>query len=395
MVAKGEPRCLSCGAEGAEEFFAFSDLPVHVCLLWPTVEEARNCTRGEIRLAFCPRCGFIGNGAFRPELLAYAEGYENSLRFSEVFQGYIKSYAQDLVHRYELFGKNVVEIGCGDGEFLSLLCELGENRGIGFDPSYSEEKAEEPVHPAVQVIPDYYSEKYADVGADLIVCRQVFEHIPDPAGFLRDLRASISGGARTAVEFEVPNALYTLDNLSLWDVIYEHCSYFSRASLRSVFTANGFDVIHIGETYEDQFLSVGAVPAGKGKGGEEGGGVELEQVSLGVERFRRGSLEKVESWRNTIGECSRDGKRIALWGAGARGVSFLNMVEGGEELGCVVDINPRKHGAHLPGTGQTVMAPDVLRSYHPDLVVIMNPIYQTEIEKVLRDMGVDAEVRVA
>ena len=87
----------------------------------------------------------------------------------------------------------------------------------------------------VSFIQDYYSKKYGNYPADLIVCRQTLEHIPYPRSFLGDLRSIIGDRLETDVFFEVPNALNTLRNNSYWDVIYEHCSYFTPDSLSAHF----------------------------------------------------------------------------------------------------------------------------------------------------------------
>ena len=385
-------RCSSCGSAKAREFFVQTAMPVHVCQLWPSSDAARACPRGDIHLAYCEGCGFIANRAFRPALVAYAENYENSLHFSEFFQGYIREYAQDLIERYQLRDKLIVEIGCGDGEFLRLLCRLGGNRGVGFDPSHEPAENDADRDPRVTIIPEYYSPKRLDTPADLIVCRQVFEHLPNPREFLEDLRARVDGHRDTVLEFEVPNASYTLDTGSLWDVIYEHCSYFSRESLRNIFSLCGFEVLQVSTTYENQFLSVGARP---GRKADAPVGEGLKAMAEEVRRFGATCPRRVTAWRERLQTMKVRGRRVALWGAGARGVSFLNMVGVMEEVGEVVDINPRKHGAYLPGTGHRVSPPQALKDFGPDLVIIMNPLYKPEIGSSLRAMGLSPEVCVA
>jgi hypothetical protein len=70
-------------------------------------------------------------------------------------------------------------------------------------------------------------------------------------------------------------------------------------------------------------------------------------------------------------------------------------VPGGGGVQQVVDVNPRKHGRYVPGTGQRVVAPDELSAAPPDLVVVMNPLYVDEVRSTLGRLGLDAEVRSA
>jgi len=394
MSRPGTDTCAACGTPGTEEFFAVSDVPVHVCVLWKTPEAARSCPRGAITLAFCRSCGFIGNKAFVPDLLNYVETYENSLGFSEFFQGYIRGYASRVIERHALRDKNIIEIGCGDGEFLSLLCELGGNRGVGFDPSFSPEKATQ-LHPAASIVTDYYTDEHKDREADIIVCRQVLEHVTDPIGFLTELRNRLLERPGIAFEFEVPNALYTLEKISLWDVIYEHCTYFTPDSLASTFRLAGFGVLHLEDTYEGQFLSIGANLSQSPTLPLTGAGTDAHRTAEGVDAFKIGYREKLDRWREVLSQSTASGRKVALWGAGARGVNFLNLLGVGSEVGYVVDANPRKHGSYLPGTAHQVRDPQELAGFDPDLVIIMNPIYRSEISKALVGLGVKADVQVA
>ena len=246
--------CPACSSSSLEVFFELSEMPVFCNVLWGEQKAAQNCSKGDIKLAFCPTCGFIGNTAFDQAKLEYTEDYECSLDFSPRFQSYARSLANDLIERHDLHHKKIIEIGSGKGDFLILLCEQGNNYGIGFDPTY----VYQPEHDRYQIdfIQDYYSENYTHYQGDLIVCRHTLEHIPNPASFLTSLRQNIGEFSKTKIFFEVPNALETFQNLAVWDIIYEHCCYFSPVSLSHAFTNCGFQVTDTREEYRGQFLAV-------------------------------------------------------------------------------------------------------------------------------------------
>jgi hypothetical protein len=79
-----------------------------------------------------------------------------------------------------------------------------------------------------------------------------------------------------------------------------------------------------------------------------------------------------------------------VWGGGARCTNFLNLVKGASAIEYVVDINPRKHGTFVAGTGQRIVAPQFLVEYRPAVVVLLNPIYDREVRGVLAKLGVSA-----
>ena len=79
-------------------------------------------------------------------------------------------------------------------------------------------------------------------------------------------------------------------------------------------------------------------------------------------------------------------------GLGAKGTMFLNVVPTGAEIDVVVDLNPRKQGMHVPGTGQRVVCPEELREFRPDVILISNPLYESEIREMVRKLGLVAEL---
>lgn len=383
--------CPICRHASNRTFFEIAALPVSIGVQWPSAEEARGCRKGELQLAFCPSCGFIWNRAFDPSRLEYSQRYDNSLDFSPVFQDYAQSLAQRLIETYDIRDKEVVELGCGKGHFLTLLCETGGNRGIGFDPSFEGTRRQSPVAGRITYVADFYGEKYTDHRGDLICCRHVLEHIPDPVGFLSMVRRTIGDRHSAIVYFEVPNARFILEQHSIWDIIYEHCNYFSRESLAHTFRTCGFEVVRLEESYGGQFLSLEARladPTGAGELGKE----DTSQLDFNVERFSEQVREQSQTWHDHLKHIRHDGQRAVIWGGGAKAVSFLNLLQIGDEIPYVVDINPHKQGRHLPGTGQKIVAPDFLQEYQPGLVILMNPIYRDEVKTQLEKLGVTAKL---
>ena len=388
--------CPVCNETDIAVFIEIPQVPVHCCLLWPTQEEAIQVPRGDIRLGFCRDCGHIFNLAFNPEPMEYTQAYENSLHFSPRFQSYAGSLAARLIDRYDLRDKDIIEIGCGKGDFLRLICDLGTNRGVGFDPSYApEQNGGGTTAERITFIQEFYSERHADYKADLICCRQVLEHIQFPRDFLNGVRHSIGNRPRTVVFFEVPNVLFTLRDLGIWDLIYEHCSYFSRSSLSCLFTSCGFEVCDLNETYEGQFLCIEALP-GEGLGNSRRDpGDHLEELVSDVATFAEKYRRKVEAWRCDLEWMGQARRRAVVWGGGAKGVTFLNTLKTRDRIEYVVDINPRKQGRYVPGTGQQIVPPEFLRDYQPDVVIVMNPIYKKEIQQTIEELGLATEFMYA
>jgi 2-polyprenyl-3-methyl-5-hydroxy-6-metoxy-1,4-benzoquinol methylase len=377
-----EKECPVCGSMKLIVFFEFRDFPAHCNLLWQSQKTARDCQKGDIELAFCPNCSFIFNIAFEPALFEYSQAYDNSLHFSPIFKEYAQSLAARLIERHDLYNKDIIEIGCGKGYFLNLICNLGNNRGVGFDPSYIDQRNNK-IKKQVKFIQDYYSEKYSIYQGDLIVSRHVLEHIPNPKDFLNIIRSSIGNSINTHVFFEVPNALQTFRRLFIWDIIYEHFSYFTPVSLTHIFSSSNFRICELAEEFDGQFLSINASPDHNRKLNSLGNQQkELKEIASDIASFPNNYYIKVERCRNKLNQIEDQGKRIVLWGAGSKGVTFLNTFKKAN-IDHVVDINPNKQGMYIPGTGQSIVPPEYLKEYKPEVIIIMNPIYKNEIQETI------------
>ena len=350
-------------------------------------------------MAICGWRIFRSRGTFTtsrstPDAIRYTQGYENSLHFSPRFRDYATALADRLIDTYGIRNKTVVDIGCGQGDFLALLCERGDNTGVGYDPSYKPEAGAE--DRPFTVVRDLYSDAYADQPADLVCCLHVLEHVRDPLGFARTMRRAVGDQRETVVYVEVPNALFTLRDLAIWDLIYEHCSYFTPSSLTYLFRRAGFEVLRVGEAFGGQYLQIELRPGEPEDEPVLAGDLHPARVTEVVEQFADRYEEKHSAWQHLFHQAAAGGETAVLWGAGSKGVTILNAVEeASSAVDYVVDINPRKQGKFIPGGGQTIVPPSRLQDIRPDLVVLMNGIYEEEIRRTVQELGLSPAFTVA
>ena len=384
-------RCPCCDSTDVAIFYEVKGVPVHSVLLMPTREDALNYPTSDIALGFCQSCEFITNVAFDPGMHAYSARYEETQGFSSTFNAFHHALATRLIDRYDLHGKHIIEIGCGKGDFLSLLCELGDNRGVGFDPAYVRDRNHSTAQDRLTFIPDFYSERYSQYQGDLVCCKMTLEHIFPVAEFLQTVRGSIGDCSNTVVFFQVPDVRRILRELAFWDIYYEHCSYFSAGSFARVFRQSGFEVIDVVREYDEQYLMLEA-RSGNGTCKPSELYQEQEKLTHDVMFFARNYQRKLDEWRQHVQALRQREQRVVLWGGGSKGVSFLTTLGIQDEIEYVVDINPHKHGTYMAGSGHEIVAPDFLRDYQPAVVIIMNPIYREEIRHDLQCMGLTPEL---
>src|SRR5690606_1622324 len=249
--------CPSCGGHAERPFYEVHDVPVHQVKLVRTRADALNCAKGDIRLCFCPNCGFVWNGAFDPARMRYEDDYESTQAVSPTFNAFHERLARDLIERFDLRGKRVVELGCGQGEFVTMLAEMGGNEGFGFDQVIREPG----VCGRVTFVKDLYAEPYRDLEPDFVCCKMTLEHVHAVSDFLRSLRRTVGDRPETVVFFMIPEVTRILNLRAFWDIYYEHCSYWSPGSLARAFRIAGFDPVPVWTDYADQYVLIAARPS--------------------------------------------------------------------------------------------------------------------------------------
>ncbi len=388
--------CPVCEAADCMDFLEVSGLPVAVGALCPTREQAVRAIKGDLKLSFCNQCSYVWNRAYEPGKHDYSPGYEISLHFSPIYQDFLEKLAGRLVESYQLRGKTVLEIACGTGHFLRMLCELGNNRGIGIDPVLEREGIERLSSTQIEFIRDKFSERYAEVPYDFICCRQALHAISNPKDLVRVVRRTIGQEHRTPVYFEVVNASAIFRKHSVWQLIYEYYSFFTPASLARLFSECGFDVQCVQQCYEDgQYLQLEAIPARATNAINETSLRDREATLNEVLAFANEFRGKIASWEQRLTAIHKSGQRAIAWGAGGRGISFLNLVRASQFVSYIVDINPSRCGGFIPGTGQQVVAPEFLREYRPNLVLLTNPTYEREVRKQVEEMDIRCDFLIA
>ena len=378
--------CAACGAAGGLHVATIRGVPTNSCLMFPTFEAARAWPRGDIELLFCEACGLIANRAARAELTEYSGRYEPTQGWSPAFRRYHRGLAERIAAAVPLAGRHVVEVGCGQGEFLHLLCGLGGATGTGFDPCLDtargdvvEQRAE-----GVRLIGDFFSAASAQaLRADLLVCKMTLEHIP-AVGRFAALCAEVARRSRPGMRvfIQVPESLRILRDIAFEDIYYEHVNYFTAASLRALFARHGFAAEQVFTDYGGQYVGLLARHAGEPAAPGEAGEL-AEQRSL-CRHFAEARAARIAQWRDAVAQAGR----VVVWGSGSKGVTFLGALEAmAGRVSHVVDINPHRQGMHMAGSGHPIVGPAALHDIRPDTVIVMNRVYVEEVGASLAALG--------
>lgn len=377
-----------------EPFFDLRQVPAGSSVILQDRDEALAFPTGDIVLGFCRECGFMANVAFDAEAAEKAALHEDTQAYSATFSRYLHAMGEALVQRHDLHGKRILEVGCGQGEFLSLLCRLGPNEGIGFDPVIDESRGVAGEVAPIRAVRSLYDERVPPLDCDLVCCKMTLEHISAVAPFVRNLKRALRPRPDSAVFVQVPESLRILRTCAFEDVYYEHCSYFTPGALARLFRAEGLDVDRIEVSGQGQYLAVeghqdSAAPIRPTQPAPEE--EPVASVASLVADFPARYAARTSQWRELVESRLEEGP-VALWGSGSKATSFMTSLALGSRIEHIVDINPYRQGRYVACTGQRIMAPEELAAVEPRSVVVMNANYREEVAARLASLGIKTEL---
>ncbi|HMF72711.1 MAG TPA: class I SAM-dependent methyltransferase [Flavitalea sp.] len=333
-------------------------LPIFQNKVYDASGEASNVTMGVVELIQSQTSGFIFNKKFQPELMIYDQQYQNEQGTSKFFLKHL-DHVYQILDSHGLQNKKIIEIGCGKALFFDILLKKGLN-AVGFDPTYEGENP--------RIIKEFYSNKSNEVG-DVIIMRHTLEHIPDPFSFLHTIAEA--NGFKGTIYIEVPTFDWIIGKSAYWDIFYEHCNYFTESSLSKMFHEAKTDSFFGGQ----YIYLIGDLSQLKDTIDHSDTFV-TDASGFSMQRDAHASLVKTS-------------KSKAIWGAGAKGSTFLNIMDPERIFfEYVIDINPAKQSKFIGGTGHPIFSSDALRTRPVNEIFVMNENYLSEIQSIVGDLHV-------
>ncbi|MFD3331796.1 methyltransferase domain-containing protein [Streptomyces sp. NPDC058700] len=380
--------CRVCGGSDWQDVVALGEVPLANAFLEPAAsyEDEASYPLGVIS---CRSCRLMSvTHVVDPEVMYRTYSYVTS--DSETITRHMEFVATTCRERARLAaGDLVVELGSNTGQQLAVFARDG-SRVLGVDPARN--LAAVAHERGIPTLPEFFTDATARAvrrshgPARLILGRHVFAHIDDLAGVLAGVRALLAPDGVFAVE--VPYGVDLLEKYAFDTIYHEHLSYFLLRTLDTLFTRHGlslFDVERLPVHGGSLLVLVGRPEAGRAVTDEVGALMAAEeQAGLGSDaayrEFARGVRNVCEELPALVHRLRAEGKRIAGYGASAKGTTILNVCGlGSDEVAYCTDTTSLKQGKVLPGTHIPVRSPDHARSDPPDVYLMLAWNYADEI----------------
>jgi len=375
-------KCRHCGANLTSPLVDLGSAPPSNAFL---TEEALRAPEKwyPLRVLVCTECWLVQTEDYANYADLFSADYAYFSSFSTTWLEHAERYVATMVERFNLGAdSHIVEVASNDG----YLLQYAKMRGIpclGIEPTASTAKVAR--GKGIEVYEEFFgvlqARRLVGIGkiADLTVANNVLAHVPDINDFVAGFALLLKPDGVATFEF---THLIKLVQENLFDTIYhEHFSYFSLTAVKRIFEANGLVVFDVDELpTQGGSLRVYAQRCDSGRQQQSTRITELlerERIA-GVDDidFYGGMQVRVNRVKNEfitfLIEASRSGKKVAAYGAAAKGNTLLNYAGVRPDLiHFVSDRNPAKQGRYMPGSRIPIVAEDRLKAERPDYVVIL------------------------
>ena len=364
-------RCRVCGHWFFKEpLLRYENMPKSAQFL-PDADSLESDKGIDLEVCQCSGCGLM---QLSNDPVPYYKEVIRAAAFSEEMKDFRMKQFDSFVRKFFLGGKKVIEIGCGHGEYLSLMHQTGVD---AYGLESSEESVKQCVKNGLKVSQGFienstYRLDHAPFDAFFIL--NFLEHLPDPNATLRGIYHNLTDDAIGLVE--VPNFDMILRNKLFSEFIGDHLFYFTRETLNSTLSLNGFEIIGCNEVWYDYIISA----------------IIKKRRKLDISHF----YKYQSKLKNELEDYIRGfkDKKVAIWGAGHQALAIISLINLADKIKYVVDSAPFKQGKYTPATHIPIVSPAALNSDPVDAVIVMAASYSDEVARIIRQKF-DKNINVA
>ena len=366
-------RCRVCNADlFAEPLIVLDNMPASAQNI-PNKDEVEYDKGATLSLFQCKGCGLV---QFDCEPVDY---YRDVIRlggFSSTMVNLRNRQYSHIIETYHLENKKFIEIGCGKGEFISVLKNFPvQVYGVEHKKDLVEQARENGLVVEEGFVEDGNT-RLENGPFDCFLSFNFLEHQPDPNAMLQGIYNNLTDDGMGLVT--VPSFEDILENGGYYELIRDHLSYFTFESLRFLLERNGFEVL------EEEMVNGNSISM-----------IVKKKKKIDISRIKESYPILREQLNTYVDDLRANGKKVAVWRASHQGFSLMATANLGEKLEYIIDSAPFKQGRYAPASHIPIISPDDALKKPTDAIIIMAPGYTDEIAGIIRQrFGLDIEIAV-
>ena len=375
-------KCRFCGTALTNEFIDLVNAPPSNSFL--TKEQLSEPeVFYPLKLYVCDKCFLVQIDEYKDSKEIFNQDYAYFSSYSTSWLEHAKRYVEMIIARFGVDeNSQVIEIASNDGYLLQYF-QLKQIPVLGIEPATN--VAMRAQEKGIETIQDFFGANLADRlvskdrMADLIIGNNVFAHVPDVNDFVAGMKIALKGDGVITLEF--PHLMQLIERNQFDTIYHEHFSYFSFSTAKLIFEKHGLELFDVEEisTHGGSLRIYGKHKDDASKN------ISPNVTALLHEEKVKGmqTTEYYDGFRNKADRVKydlidflikqkKDGKKVAAYGAAAKGNTLLNYCGVKKDLiEFIVDASPHKQGMFLPGSHIPIVKEDEIIRSKPDYVLIL------------------------
>ena len=344
-----------------------------------------------LKVFICDKCFLVQVDEYKKSDAIFSSEYVYFSSFSTSWLAHAKEYTKKMTDRFALnTNSKVIEIASNDGYLLQYFKE--QNIPVlGIEPTANTAKAA--AQKGIETVVDFFGVRLAkelaakNIKADLLLGNNVLAHVPDIVDFVAGMKILLKENGIITMEF--PHLMQLIDNNQFDTIYHEHFSYLSFHTVKQIFQSQGLKMFDVEEipTHGGSLRIYATHKENMQQNiSENVNNLLQKEYSKGINaldyynNFQQKALKVKLDITDFLIKQKRDNKKVAAYGAAAKGNTLLNYCGIKSDLiNFVVDANPHKQNKFLPASHIPVMNEDELKKNKPDYVIILPWNLKTEI----------------
>jgi len=343
-----------------------------------------------LKLFVCEHCWLVQTEDYARANELFGPDYAYFSSVSQSWLDHAARYVEMIIKRIGLGPESlVIEVAANDGYLLRNFVAAAIPC-LGIEPTASTATAAEKL--GIPVLREFFGrtvgERLATEGrqADLILGNNVYAHVPDINDFTAGLKAALKPSGTVTLEF--PHLMRLIERNQFDTIYHEHFSYLSLYTVTQLFTNAGLRVWDVEElsSHGGSLRVYGCHVEDPRRNGELVATLIAEEERRGLRQIStytgfQAHADKVkDDLLAFLIEQKHSGKRVAAYGAAAKGNTLLNYAGVKPDLlPYVCDAAPSKQGKFLPGSHIPILHPDTIFTQKPGIVLILPWNIQSEV----------------